>query len=98
MNFIIFPSIRSNSRLELRWSVRKLQTGNRKRSNIRSSRTRRLGRMSNSWPEDELDTEAQEMQQQQQQQRPHKDNIAGGFTLIRLTIDKRGDLFSGSKS
>jgi len=42
--------------------------------------------------------EAQEMQQQQQQQRPHKDNIAGGFTLIRLTIDKRGDLFSGSKS
>jgi len=30
MNFIIFPSIRSNSRLELRWSVRKLQTGNSK--------------------------------------------------------------------
>ncbi|KAH8352373.1 hypothetical protein KR084_003649 [Drosophila pseudotakahashii] len=51
MNFIIFPSIRSNSRLELRSNVRKL----RKRSNIRSSRTRRLGRMSNSWPEDELD-------------------------------------------
>ncbi|KRJ97210.1 LOW QUALITY PROTEIN: uncharacterized protein LOC26535304 [Drosophila yakuba] len=56
MNFIIFPSIRSNSSnaLELNvWSeVRKL----RKRSNIRSSRTRRSGRMPNSWPEDELDT------------------------------------------
>ncbi|KMY87922.1 uncharacterized protein LOC26526408 [Drosophila erecta] len=52
MNFIIFPSIRSNSRLERRWSVRKL----RKRSNIRSSRTRRSGRMPHSWPEDELDT------------------------------------------
>jgi len=40
--------------------------------------------------------EAQEMQQQQW--RPHKDNIAGGFTLIRLTIDKRGDLFGKSES
>ncbi|XP_043662909.1 uncharacterized protein LOC122626644 [Drosophila teissieri] len=56
MNFIIFPSIRSNSSkgLELNgWSdVRKP----RKRSNIRSSRTRRSGRMPHSWPEDELDT------------------------------------------
>ncbi|XP_017074993.1 uncharacterized protein LOC108110437 [Drosophila eugracilis] len=56
MNFIIFPSIRSNQQPADVGAFVNSKLGTRKRSNIRSSRTRRLGRMSSSWPEDELDT------------------------------------------